>query len=408
VHGASTAFMSLAVKLRLWRAIGLHGYAVRASIPTNGDQPMGVLWPLEPHTEAKHRLYKRYLDAWWPIFLQQSWVSRVTYVDAFAGPGQYEAGESGSPVIALERLLNHEARDRMNITRDRVRLIFIEGDRARCEHLNALLVARFGSLDELPIKVIIKHGRAELDTLPLLTATGAWGNPILAIFDSWGNVGVPWGHVQAIASNPSSEVIVTFGPNWFSRRESEEPQRLDEVFGGPQHWAASDTSLLPRHRWRGWLETYRTAILRAGFAYCLPFQVVPRTGQPLDLVFGTSHPRAVEAFKDAMWNVDKSDGMRFSDPRTTVAKQTAMATIQPSLFEDPDAPDAELLGFVVDSLEAGPKTMEQIRDYLLRETARWLPKHAREAIQYLLSEGRLAREPASGRLTKESLLRLAP
>jgi three-Cys-motif partner protein len=367
---------------------------------------MGVLWPLEPHTEAKHRLYKRYLDAWWPIFLQQAWVTRVTYIDAFAGPGEYEAAEVGSPVFALDRLLNHEACSRTNLTRERVTLIFIEGDQARYEHLNNLLVSRFGPLDQLPVTVIVKHGRAELDTLPLLTQTGAWGSPILAVFDSWGNVGVPWGHLQTIAANPSSEAIVTFGPNWFSRRESEEPQKLDEVFGGPQHWTASDTNLLPKDRWRFWLKTYRAAMLRAGFAYCLPFQVVPRTGQPLDLVFGTGHHRAVEVFKDAMWNVDRSDGMRFSDPRTTVARQAAMAAGQPSLFDDPDAPDPELLGFVADSLEAGPLTLEQVRDFLLRETARWLPKHAKDAAQYLLDEGRLAREPASGRLTKATVLRL--
>lgn len=33
---------------------------------------MGVLWPLEPATAAKHRLYKGYFDAWWPILLQPS------------------------------------------------------------------------------------------------------------------------------------------------------------------------------------------------------------------------------------------------------------------------------------------------------------------------------------------------
>lgn len=367
---------------------------------------MGVLWPLEPHTEAKHRLYKRYLDAWFPIFLQQAWVNRVTYVDAFAGPGEYEAGEEGSPVFALDRLLNHEARQRMNLTRSRVTMIFIEGDQARHRHLSDLLVKRFGPLEQLPVTLIVKHGRAELDTLPLLTQTAAWGSPILAIYDSWGNVGVPWEHLQTIAANPSSEAIVTFGANWFSRRESEEPQKLDDVFGGSRYWTASDKTLQPSDRWRFWLETYRAAMLRAGFDYCLPFQVVPRTGQPLDLVFGTGHHRAVEAFKDAMWNVDSSDGMRFSDPRTTIAKQTAMAAVQPTLFEDPDAPDAELLGFVADSLEAGPTSLEGVRDFLLRETARWLPKHAKEAVQNMIDEGRVAREPATGRLTRGSVLRL--
>ena len=73
-----------------------------------------TLWRLEPATAAKHRLYKKYLDAWWPILLQpsastgRSW-PHVTYVDAFAGPGEYIGGEEGSPVFALDRLLRHDA-----------------------------------------------------------------------------------------------------------------------------------------------------------------------------------------------------------------------------------------------------------------------------------------------------------
>lgn len=368
---------------------------------------MGTLWPLEPATEAKHRLYKRYLDAWFPIFLQQDWVGRVTYVDAFAGPGEYLKGEEGSPVFALDRLLNHEARARMNLTRERVTLIFIEGDAARHRHLSELLVRRFGPLEDLPVNVVVKHGRAEVDTLPLLTEVGAWGSPVLAVFDSWGNA-VPWQHLQTIAANRSSEVIVTFGSNWFSRRENEEPGSLDQVFGGSQHWSPSDQSVAPQDRWRAWLETYRSAVLRAGFKFCIPFQVLPRTGQPLDLVFGTGHHLAVNAFKEAMWNVDSSDGMRFCDPRTTAAKEAAMAAMRPTLFEDPGAPDPELLAFIADSLRSGPRTLDAVRDHLLRETARWLPKHAAEGVRHLHQEGRIVRIPATGRLTKTTVLETVP
>ncbi|CAM5635483.1 hypothetical protein STENM223S_06654 [Streptomyces tendae] len=65
---------------------------------------MGVLWPLEPATAAKHRLYQRYLDAWWPILLQTSQRTgysrpRVTLLDAFAGPGRYE-GASLAPLCS--------------------------------------------------------------------------------------------------------------------------------------------------------------------------------------------------------------------------------------------------------------------------------------------------------------------
>ncbi|WP_233443699.1 three-Cys-motif partner protein TcmP, partial [Streptomyces stelliscabiei] len=82
---------------------------------------MGVLWKLEPATAAKHRLYQRYLDAWWPILLQTSQSTgysrpRVTLLDAFAGPGRYEDGEPGSPVFILDRLLGHHAVDRMHLS----------------------------------------------------------------------------------------------------------------------------------------------------------------------------------------------------------------------------------------------------------------------------------------------------
>lgn len=91
---------------------------------------MALLWKLEPATAAKHRLYKRYLDAWWPIMLQPIRPSgytrpRVTYVDAFAGPGCYEGGEDGSPIFAIDRLLNHAARDRMHLARDRVTMCLL-------------------------------------------------------------------------------------------------------------------------------------------------------------------------------------------------------------------------------------------------------------------------------------------
>jgi three-Cys-motif partner protein len=81
---------------------------------------VGTLWRLEPATAAKHRLYKTYLDAWWPIMLQpvppRGYLRpHITYADAFAGPGRYLDGEEGSPIFALGRLLNHSAFDRMRL-----------------------------------------------------------------------------------------------------------------------------------------------------------------------------------------------------------------------------------------------------------------------------------------------------
>lgn len=365
-----------------------------------------TLWPLEPATEAKHRLYKRYLDGWWPKMLQplppNGWRrSRVTYVDAFAGPGRYASGEEGSPLFVLQRLLNHAAVERMKLSRERVHLVFIEKRRDRFDHLRGELTAKFGDLDRLPVHVELRHGDAAEETEKALDDLNGWGNAVLAIFDSWGNVRVPLPLVQRLASNKSSEVIVTFGPNWFSRREDLNPDQLDLVFGGREHWEPATAKSGPAERWRSWLGAYRNALQRAGFEYRLQFEVVPRTGLPLYLVYGTTHPEGVKVMKDAMWNVDGLDGMGFRDPRTTGAQ----AFGQLGLFSGANGTDPELIELITQRLTGGPVTVEDLRDWLLRETARWREQHAIPALREMVTAGNIVSEPP-GKITKTSVVRL--
>lgn len=366
---------------------------------------MGVLWRLEAATEAKHRLYKRYFDAWWPVLLQpsgqtgRSW-SKVTFLDAFAGPGCYEGGEQGSPVFTLDRLLKHAAVDRMNLSRERVQLVFIEKRRDRYEYLLGQLHDRFGPLEHLPVRVEVRRGEAGVDSERILTELGAWGQPILGVFDSWGSVNVPLELMHRIAHNRASEVIATFGPNWFSRREDLNSDILDAVFGGRAFWTPAAEVEESDKKWRTWLEIYREALHRAGFEFRLQFKVVPHTGQPLYLVFGTGHEKGVEVMKEAMWSVDKSDGMSFKDPRV----RNAVALGQGSLFDDGEVIDPELLTLVQQRLSQGAVSLEQLGQWLLLETSQWRARDAKKAVQDLHGDGRVI-IPA-GRLTKASVVSL--
>jgi three-Cys-motif partner protein len=367
---------------------------------------MPLLWPLEPATAAKHKLYKRYLDAWWPKMLQPSrkgWLRpRVTYVDAFAGPGIYEGGEDGSPVFALERLLNHAAVTRMGLSRERVRLVFIEKQHDRYVNLIDVLVKRFGPLDELPVHVAIRENEAAA-ACTLLDELDAWGrgHAVLAVFDSWGNVNVPLEEMTRIGRSEAGEVIVTFGPNWFSRRKDMEPDQLDKVFGGNPYWQPANDEIRPDERWRAWLAAYRAALARAGFAHRLQFEVVPRTGQPLYLVFGTGHEAGVEVMKDAMWKVDYSDGMSFRDPRT----RGAVVPGQLSIEHATDDAQQELQELAIQRLDRGPATVEQLGQWLLLETAKWRPRDARTVADTLRNEGLVTTQPP-GRITNATLVSL--
>lgn len=75
-----------------------------------------TIWNIEPHTEAKHEILRKYLDAWFPIMTR--WNGRVLYIDGFAGPGEYIGGKYGSPIIATKAVLEHKANIKSEIIID--------------------------------------------------------------------------------------------------------------------------------------------------------------------------------------------------------------------------------------------------------------------------------------------------
>src|SRR5262249_47557683 len=97
-----------------------------------------TVWPAEPHTLAKHRILRQYLNAWLPILSAQLKKirrhGRLLYVDGFAGPGVYEGNEEGSPVIAYKAVL--ESKIHVGVP---IELLFVEEREDRCERLKVEL-----------------------------------------------------------------------------------------------------------------------------------------------------------------------------------------------------------------------------------------------------------------------------
>src|SRR5205807_2684598 len=98
--------------------------------------PRGTQWSITPHTQAKHHILRRYLEAWLPILAAYN--DRLVYIDGFAGPGRYEGGEPGSPLIALATILDHP-RFRGAGLREGAKLLFIEKEADRAAELRAEL-----------------------------------------------------------------------------------------------------------------------------------------------------------------------------------------------------------------------------------------------------------------------------
>ena len=109
-----------------------------------------TVWPLEPHTEAKHAILISYLKAWAAIFSRQGEALGIEggplrFIDGFAGPGIYDKGEPGSPILALNAILDHEVE-----LSAKVRFLFIEKDRRRFESLQELSELVYSLTREAP------------------------------------------------------------------------------------------------------------------------------------------------------------------------------------------------------------------------------------------------------------------
>jgi three-Cys-motif partner protein len=360
-------------------------------MPVNRQVP----WPRDEHTGAKHDIYRRYLERWFPILLNgANAYPSVTYAEGFSGPGVYSGGEPGSPVIAMRALVS-----KVSATKGIARFVLVDDDQ-RCvdllpQKLTAAFPQRPRSEAAMPVKIVKGTCAEKLEST--LDEVNAWSQPIFANLDSWGNAPVPYPLLQRLAANVSSEVIVTLFPQHFVRFVSDLGEAGDDVFGGDPTWRTV-ANLAPNAKSRHILTCYRNALRAAGFPYLLDFELVPRHGQPLYLVFGTGHPLGVKKMKDSLWEVDRTQGVGFRDPRDEQAE---------TLFDLNEPLLGPLTRRLAQKLrDSGPVRVEELREFALFETV-YRPEHVIKALKPLAHQGAITIE-GGGAIRITSLVSPAP
>lgn len=343
--------------------------------------PTGVLWDRDPHTAAKHQMLLEYLAAWFPIIA--SGHGTLTYIDAFAGPGEYTDGSLGSPLIALSQALRGIV-IRNNALQN---LIFIEENGKRLEHLVALIENRYpASTRPHLVRVLPEKGDCRQILSGVLAKHALTEGPVFANLDGWG-VDTPMSMVRQLGRMRSAEVLITFKPDWFWRFvNTPDPVAGDRVFGDAG-WREIARSGGGEERKKNLVTHYRSQLTAAGFPYQLTFELVDEGGRGLFLVYATTHQLGVEKMKDAMWKVDTVQGQHFRDPRDV--NQLAL-----DLVEGPDL--TVLRRQLLDVLASqGPTSLASLKTYTLLETL-YRPPHAVEAIRQLEEDGLVHRSRAQG------------
>lgn len=349
--------------------------------------PESTVWDRDPHTEAKHRVLRGYFDAWYPIML--SIFPRLTVLEGYAGPGVYTKDEDGSPVIALQALV--ERAELLDGGRT-VRFVFIEERQDRLEKLNEVIGQRFPRLPR-GITVDYHHGPCERIWEVALDQADAWGMPIFTNLDPFGP-GVPYALIERLGGNKSSEVLVTFMSDWLRRFWSLEELDDGDVQFGSKSWRRVGELDDPVEKELFLVEEYRTTLARAGFSLTIPFKLTDEGGRSFYLIFGTSHRRGLERMKDSMWRTDPVKGVQFRDPRDPNQGVLDFGKPEPDI-----SPLIRMLTNELANNPTGGKTVGELKDFVLFSTG-FRPPHATTAIRRMIERGDLVRDPAKGQLTK--------
>lgn len=315
--------------------------------------PEDTIWVLKPHTEAKHIILRKYLDAWFPMLT--SYHGRVVICDGFAGPGIYSKGEEGSPIVAINAFIDHQTQMKSEAV-----YVFIEKDKKRCESLKKVISAKTLP-EEVKCEIINDEYEAAFGKmLDYLDHNVLRIAPTFAFIDPFGVKGYSMALIERFMSNKRCEVLITFMVEPMKRfidtDEFEGP--CDQLFGGDA-WRDA-RSMIGKEREDFLRALYQRQLEdRTGIKYVRFFTMKNHKDVPIyDLFSGTNHPAGVDAMKAAMWKVDQTaGGYTFSD---------ATDPTQATLFSSD--PDWEQLWDMLVSKYAGETVSYPIVAEFIRNT----------------------------------------
>ena len=274
--------------------------------------PTTTLWPLDDHTRGKHMVLRHYMDAWLPIILRT--FEKAMFVDAFAGPGEYENEEDGSPIIALKALAEHSSKHRW---RGQIDYVFIEKNRDRFDHLNKVIAHQRMNGAVPSICQISTYNDTFAHVFPeLIDSISSHRIPTFVMIDPFGVSGVGMDHIRALMGYPSTEVYVSFMYEYIDRFKDHpnfEPH-LDDLFGCPD-WRQGIDMPEGKARKEFFYRIYREQLKLSGARHVLNFELYDGNKLKYALFFATQNGLGCDRMKQAMWRAEPTGSYNFRGDR---------------------------------------------------------------------------------------------
>lgn len=314
-----------------------------------------TIWKLDPHTEAKHIILRKYLNAWLPIMSHGN--KKIIYIDGFAGPGEYIGGEDGSPIIAIKAVMEHVAMPTINI-----RMLFIEPKQERCDFL-----AKKISSMAIPANIKIDYSCDTFEKslnklLDYMEKEKASLAPAFVFIDPFGYTGMPMKLIARIMNHPKCEVLINFMFEEINRfiSLSNQHDNLCNIFGTDE-WKKVLLIKEPRAR-ANFLHGLYTQQLEqyAKIQFVRSFKMINKSNkEDYFLFFGTNKLLGIEKMKDAMWKVDESGAFQFADV-THNPSQSTLFSLSPDF--------GFLKKLILGKFKGKSVSINEIKDFVLTQT----------------------------------------
>lgn len=250
---------------------------------------------------VKAAIVSKHFDAWSRVMVANAKkgvpISRLAYIDLFAGPGRYKDGSKSTPLMVLERAIADTDLSRLLVA------MFNDADPENVASLQA-------SIDALPGRDRLKHKPQVLCTEVGADAQTmflrAQGCPTFSFIDPFGYKGLSRGIIQSVIRDWGCDCVFFFNYSRINAGINNDAVRhhMDALFGSERidrmRSALLDAS--PTARESMILEELAQALKELGARYILPFRFRRPDGSRTShaLVFVTKHPLGYSIMKGIM------------------------------------------------------------------------------------------------------------
>lgn len=346
------------------------------------------------HSKAKVKLFERYLSIYLNILDRAGFIRNIILADLFAGEGIYKNGEKGSPIIAFETIQRH-----LTGKKDDKKIYFIindaekskiESSKYKVERIEEW-INNYKLHPDLKI-AYLKHDFSSLIPAVLNLINSMHSNDRALLFiDPWGYKEIRPRDLKSLLKNEKVEILL-FLPISFMYRFSKsaistgfiggEPleEFLNELFGEDLISVLKINSI----------DEFISVIIEKFKTYlAVPFiddfALTTEDSNKYCLFFFSFNKKGFRKIIEAKWSLDKEYGRGVNREENF----NLFSGAHSNNYED------KLVSFLINS---EGKTNEELLDFGFEN--RFLPKHTKEILDKLLSDGKIKIESLDGLVAK--------